>query len=116
MLVVRVASLYCCIETPETDWTSLLAEREQNRRPHSKVPLLPVGYLSSISTRPAITITFAINSVIVIAICHILSAIYWNSNESSGSTSGCSGGIFHKIHNFHSSHTLHKRCKYGCER
>ena len=36
----------------------------------------------------AITRTFAINSVIVVAISHILSSIYWNSNESSGNTRG----------------------------
>jgi hypothetical protein len=41
----------------------------------------------------AITPTSAINSVIVVVISHILSAIYLNSNESSGSTSGCNGGI-----------------------
>ena len=53
----------------------------------------------------AITRTFAITSVIVVAISHILSAIYLNSNESSVGTSGCNGGIFLKIHNFHWSHT-----------
>jgi cytochrome b subunit of formate dehydrogenase len=52
----------------------------------------------------AITRTFNINSVIVVAISHILSAIYWNSNESSGGNFGCNGGIFLKIHNFHCSH------------
>ena len=36
----------------------------------------------------AITRTFAINSVIVVAISHILSAIYMNSDESSGGTFG----------------------------
>jgi hypothetical protein len=64
----------------------------------------------------AITRTFAINSVTVVAISHILSVIYLNSNESSGGTSGCSGGIFLKIHNFHWSHTLQKRCKCSCSR
>jgi hypothetical protein len=63
-----------------------------------------------------ITRTFAVNSVIVVAISHILSVIYWNSNEYSGGTSGCNGGLFLKIHNFHWSHTLHKRCKCGCDR
>jgi hypothetical protein len=48
-----------------------------------------------------ITRTFAINNVIMIAISHKLSAINWNSNESSGGTSGCSGGILLKIHNLH---------------
>ena len=63
-----------------------------------------------------ITRTFAINSVIVVSISHLLSAIYFNSIESSGGTSGCNGGIFLKIHNFHWIHTLHKRWKYGCDR
>jgi hypothetical protein len=36
----------------------------------------------------------------VVAISHILSANFWNSNESSGGTSGCNGGVFLKIHNF----------------
>jgi hypothetical protein len=44
----------------------------------------------------------------VVAISHILSAIYWNSNESSGGNSGCNGGIFLKIHNFHWGHTSTK--------
>jgi hypothetical protein len=57
---------------------------------------------------PAITHTFPINSVIVIAISHILSAIYLNSNESSAGTFGCNGGIFLKIHNFHWNHTSTK--------
>ena len=56
----------------------------------------------------AITRTLAITSVIVVAISHILSAIYLNGNESSGSTSGCNGGISPKIHNFHWSHTSTK--------
>jgi len=51
----------------------------------------------------AITRSFTITSVIVVAISHISSAIYLNSNESSGGTSGCSGGIFLKIHNFNTS-------------
>ena len=45
----------------------------------------------------AITRTFAIKSVIVVAISHTLSAIYWNSNESSGGTSGCSREIIIKF-------------------
>jgi len=53
-----------------------------------------------------ITCTSAINNVIVVAISHILSAIYWNNNESSGGISGCNGGILLKIHNFHWNHTL----------
>jgi hypothetical protein len=36
----------------------------------------------------------------VVAISHIMSAIYWNNNELSGGTYVCSGGIFLKIHNF----------------
>ena len=56
----------------------------------------------------AITRTFAINSVIVVAISHTLSASYLNSNECSGSTSGWSGGILHKIRTFHWSHTSTK--------
>ena len=56
----------------------------------------------------AITRTFTINSLIVVAISHTLSAIYLNSNESAGGTSGCNGGIFRKIHNFHWSHTPKK--------
>ena len=56
----------------------------------------------------AITRTFAVTSVIVVAISHILSANYLNSNESSGGTSGCNGGIFIKIHNFHWSHSSTK--------
>ena len=57
--------------------------------------VLYLGCLCTIVTEysSAITRTFAINSVIVVAISHILSAIYWNSNESSGCTSGCNGGI-----------------------
>jgi len=53
----------------------------------------------------AITRTFAINSVIVVVMSHILSAIYWNSNESSGGTFGWNGGILLKIHSFYWSHT-----------
>ena len=56
----------------------------------------------------AITHTFTINSVIVFAISHMLSAIYWNSNECSGSTSGWSGGILLKIYNLHWSHNSTK--------
>ena len=72
--------------------------------------LLYLGCLCTIVTEysSAITRTFAINSVIVVAISHILSAIYWNSNESSGCTSGCNGGILLKIRNFHWSHTSTK--------
>jgi len=64
----------------------------------------------------AITRTFAINNVTPVEITHILSAIYLNSNESSGCTCGWNGGIFLKIHNFSWSHTLQKRCKYGGDR
>ena len=60
---------------------------------------------------PVITRTFAINSVIVVAISHILIAFYWKSNESYGGTCGFNGGIFLTIHSFHWSHTIHKRCK-----
>jgi len=49
---------------------------------------------------PTVTRTFAINSVIVVAISHTLSAIYLNSNELSVGTSGCNGGILLKIHDF----------------
>ena len=56
----------------------------------------------------AITRTFAVNSVIVVAINHTLSAIYWNSNESPAGASGCNEGILHKIHNFHWSHNFKK--------
>ena len=55
-----------------------------------------------------ITRTFPINTVIVVVISHILSAIYWNSNESFAGTSGCNGGILLKVHNFHWSHTCTK--------
>jgi len=48
----------------------------------------------------------------VVVISHTLSAIYWNSNESSAGTSGCNGGILLKIHNFSLEPQLHKRCKY----
>jgi hypothetical protein len=57
----------------------------------------------------AITRTFAINCVIVVAISHILSAINRNSNESSGGISCWNGGILLKIHNFHCSHTSTKK-------
>ena len=57
--------------------------------------------------------TFAINSVIVVAISHILNAIYLKSNESSGSTSGCNGGILLKIHNFHWSQAYTKDANMG---
>jgi len=56
----------------------------------------------------AITRTFAVNSLTVVAISHILSALYLKSNECSGGTSGCNGGILLKIHNFHWSHTSTK--------
>jgi len=64
----------------------------------------------------AITRTFAINSVIVMAISHILSASYLNSNETSSGTSGSNVEILLKIHNFHWSHTSTKKCKYGGDR
>jgi hypothetical protein len=51
----------------------------------------------------AITSTFVLNSVIVVAISLVISPITWNSNEPFGSTSGCDGGIFLKIHNFNTS-------------
>jgi len=57
---------------------------------------------------PTVTRTFAINSVIVVAISNILSAVYCNSNECSGGTSGCNGGILIEIHNVHWSHTSTK--------
>jgi hypothetical protein len=47
-------------------------------------------------------------SLIVVAISHILSTIYLNSNESSGGTSGYNGGILHKIHKFPWSHNSTK--------
>ena len=79
---------------------------------------LYVGYISKIIPEysSAIKRTFAINNVIAVEISHKFSAIHLNSNESSGGPSGCNGGIFLKIHNFHWSHTLHKRCKYGGDR
>jgi len=48
------------------------------------------GFLFTIVSEysSAITRTLAINTVIVVAISHTLSAIYLNSNESSGFTSG----------------------------
>jgi len=52
--------------------------------------------------------TFATNSVFVVAISHILSSIYLNSNESSAGNPGCNGGILIKIHNFHCGHTSTK--------
>jgi len=57
---------------------------------------------------PTVTRTFAINCVIVVAISHILNAIYLNSNESFGDTSGCKGRILLKIHNFPWNHTSTK--------
>jgi len=42
------------------------------------------------------------------AVSHMLSAIYWNSNESSGGTYSCNGVISLKIHNFHWNHTSTK--------
>ena len=67
---------------------------------------LYLGWLCTVVPKypSTITRTFAINSVIVVAISHTLSAIYCNSNESSGGTSGCNGGILFKIHCFHWSH------------
>jgi hypothetical protein len=56
----------------------------------------------------AITRTFAINCVIVVAVSHTLSAIYWNNNENSGGISCWNWGILLKIHNFHWSHTSTK--------
>jgi len=52
--------------------------------------------------------TFAINTVIVVAISHILNVVYLNSNECSGSTCGCNGEILIKTHNFQWSHTSTK--------
>jgi hypothetical protein len=54
-----------------------------------------------------ITCAFVINSVIVVAINNIISEIYLNSNETSGSTSGGNGGILLKICNFQWSYTSH---------
>ena len=70
-------------------------------------------YLSRLCTivpefSSAITRTFALNSVILVAISHKISAIDLNSNKTSGDISGCKGGIYLKIHNIHWSHTLHK--------
>ena len=87
-----------------TDWTRLAAERVQDQCPQSKFPQLSVVFLLSISTRLATKLTFVINNVIVFAISHILSAIYLNSNQSSGCTSGCNEGIVLKINNFHWSY------------
>ena len=36
----------------------------------------------------------------MVPISQILSKIYWNSNKSSGGTSGCNGAILLKIYNF----------------
>jgi len=49
---------------------------------------------------PTVKRTFAINSVIVVAITHILSAIYCKNNDCSGGTCECNGGILIKIHTF----------------
>jgi len=57
---------------------------------------------------PTVIRTFAISSVIVVAISHILSAVYLNSNEYSGGTSGCNGGILLKTENFPQGHTSTK--------
>ena len=56
----------------------------------------------------AVTRTFAINSVILVAIGHILNAIYLNNNASFGVTSGCNGRILLKVHNFPWNHTSTK--------
>ena len=40
----------------------------------------------------------------MVEISHILSAIYFKGDESSGSTCGCNGGILLKIHNLYWSH------------
>jgi hypothetical protein len=67
--------------------------------------LLVAGFVEMfLNIHPPLHYIF-IYSVIVVAISHILIAIYLNSNESSGGTSGCKGGIFLKIHNFQWSHT-----------
>jgi len=57
---------------------------------------LYLGCLSTIVPEysSAITGTFVINIVIVVAIRHTLGAIHLKSNESSAGTSGCNGGIF----------------------
>jgi hypothetical protein len=91
-----------------TDCTSMSADRFHNQKLHSKFPPLSAGFLSRISTRSFITGTFTINCVIVVAICRTLCAIFLNSYDSSGGTSGFSGGILLKIHNFHWSHTSTK--------
>jgi hypothetical protein len=93
VLYVSVASLPCCIETSLTYCTPLSVKPVQKQNPQSKFPQLSFRFLSSISTRPATTPTFAINCVIVVAMCHTLCAIYWNCNESSGGTSACNGGV-----------------------
>jgi hypothetical protein len=61
-------------------------------------------------TSTAITNSFAINSVILFAISHILSTNYSKSNESSAGTSGYNIAIliFLKIHNIQWSHTSTK--------
>ena len=43
----------------------------------------------------------------MVAISYLLSAIYWNSNESSGCTSVCNRTLL-KIHNFDWSHASTK--------
>jgi hypothetical protein len=64
----------------------------------------------------AIKRNFVINSVIVVAISNVLTTICWNYNGSSAGTSGCNGGIFLRIHNFHWSHTLHQIRKFDSDR
>jgi hypothetical protein len=72
-------------------------------------PLLLVAALVEmfLNIHPPLLYIF-IYSVIVVAISHILSAIYLNSNESSDGTSGCKEGPLRKIHNVHWSHTSTK--------
>ena len=78
---MRVDNLLSCIKETVSHCTRLAAEPVQNQRLQSKFPPLSVRFLSSISTRPVITRTFEINSVIVVAISNILSAIYLNSEN-----------------------------------
>ena len=68
--------------------------------------LMPCRIVSEYSS--TIRCTFAINSVIVVAISCNLSARYLKSNESSGGISGCNGPILLKIHSCPCSQTSTK--------
>jgi hypothetical protein len=61
-----------------------------------------------VTTRLRDTVLPVAAFVQLVAINHILSAIYWNSNESSGGTCGCNGMILYKINEFHCSHNYTK--------